>query len=118
MTRRWALASALLLTAIFSFFVITYGSAAGIFAWSQGDGEASPGAAFEQDAPTAVPTVPQNIVTEYVYVDEPAASLETASYDEHDDDDEWYEDDHDDDDDDDEHHHDDDDDEEHDDDDD
>jgi len=100
MTKRWALASALLLTAIFSFFVVAYGTSAGIFAWSRGDGEAAPDVAFEQDAPTAVATVPANIVTEYVYVDEPAAppvdeQQAFAQHDGDDDDDERYEDDHD-----------------------
>jgi hypothetical protein len=113
MTRRSALAASLLLTAIFAFFAIAYGSNAGIFAWNDGNGEAAPDVAFEPTkGPRPASTAAPRIVTEYVYVDEMATQqAEAARYaegddddwyehegDEHEDDDDRYDDDHDDDD--------------------
>ena len=38
MTRRWALAASLVLTVFVGFLVLTYGTNAGVFAWSGGSG--------------------------------------------------------------------------------
>ena len=45
MTRRWALAASLVLTVLVGFFVVTYGTNAGVFAWSGGSAatQAAPG---------------------------------------------------------------------------
>ena len=45
MTRRWALAASLVLTVLVGFFVVTYGTNAGVFAWSEGSTatQAAPG---------------------------------------------------------------------------
>jgi hypothetical protein len=93
MTRRSALAAAFLLTAVFAFFAIAYGSNAGIFAWNDGNGEAAPDVAFEPTkGPHPASTAAPRIVTEYVYVDEVATQqAEAAQY--AGDDDDWYEDD-------------------------
>jgi hypothetical protein len=109
MTRRSALAVSLLLTAVFAFFAIAYGSNAGIFAWNDGNSEAAPDVAFEPTSgPRPESTARPRVVTEYVYVDEMATQqAEAAQFAEgddddryeHDDDDDRYEDDHDDDDD-------------------
>jgi len=64
MTRRWALAAAFFLTALFGFMVVAYGSSTGMFAWS--DGGAQNNAA--QPAPPLATAVPV-LVTDFVYVD-------------------------------------------------
>jgi len=65
MTRRWALAAALLLTAIFGFVVIAYGSSAGVFAWA--DGGAQNNAAQPPSIGQATPAPP--VMTDVVVVD-------------------------------------------------
>ena len=91
MTRRSALAAAFLLTAVFAFFAIAYGSNAGIFAWNNGNSEAAPDVAFEPTrGPRPASTAAPRIVTEYVYVDEMATQqAEAAQYAEGDDDDSY-----------------------------
>lgn len=57
MTRRWALAAALFLTALFGFAVVSYGSSAGVFTWaggSSGDTAAQPPIAGQSAAPGVI----------------------------------------------------------------
>ena len=63
MTRRWALAAAFLLTAIFGFVVVAYGSSTDMFAWT--DGGAGNDAA---QSPVPAQSSPA-IVTDFVYLD-------------------------------------------------
>ena len=64
MTRRWALAAALFLTATFGFVVVALGSQAGVFAWGRNADATSDASAGAAASPTPSP----RIITEYVVV--------------------------------------------------
>ena len=70
MTRRWALAAALFLTATFGFLVVALGSQAGVFAWGRG-ADATGNTVVDT---VASPTPKPRIVTEYVVVDATATA--------------------------------------------
>ena len=72
MTRRWALAAALFLTATFGFVVVSYGSSAGVFAWA----DRSTGATQPLSGDGAATLTP-GIVTDLVVLD-PTADAQGA----------------------------------------
>ncbi|MBI5284642.1 MAG: hypothetical protein HY874_06070 [Chloroflexi bacterium] len=78
MTRRWALAAAFFLTAIFGFVVVAYGSSTDMFAWT--DGRAGHDAAQPASSPQSSPA----IVTDFVVVDGTAEAQQPPAYSESD----------------------------------
>ena len=75
MTRRWALAASLVLTVFVGFFVLTYGTNVGVFAWSGAGGAtqsptiigASPAEQLPAQEPAVVPAAP---AAEFVNIDQ------------------------------------------------
>ena len=72
MTRRWALAAALFLTATFGFVVVSYGSSAGVFAWADRSTGAAQPATGDGSA-----TLTPGVITDLVVLD-PTADAQTA----------------------------------------
>lgn len=74
MTRRWALAASLVLTVLVGFFVLTYGTNAGVFAWSGGSGATQAPTAIEsnpaQQLPAQAPAVAPLTAAELVNIDQ------------------------------------------------
>lgn len=75
MTRRWALAASLVLTVFVGFFVLTYGTNAGVFAWSGAGGAtqsptiigASPAEQLPAQEPAVIPAAP---AADFVNIDQ------------------------------------------------
>jgi hypothetical protein len=78
MTRRWALAAAFFLTAIFGFVVVAYGSSTDMFAWTDG------GAGNDTAQPLAPAQSSPAIVTDFVYMDGTAEAQQAPAYSESD----------------------------------
>lgn len=78
MTRRVALALAVALTTVVTFAVVATGQEVGMFGGA-GAGEDTSASAHQQlSTPTPTPIMEPDVITEYIYLDEPAAPTPQA----------------------------------------